>query len=180
MDDEPVAERPDRGQVLLHRRRRLRRSCTALRRERWPVSSRRFAGCDAECRSGTRPPSDRVPVHRRALSQGADGGTDGDHRTRQVPAFIRVGSRRSSGRPPGIRICIANLATHTERRSPGGRGARRGRSDQHGGRAGLRERPGALGTVRDGPEERLDAGGRRRVRRAPDGVGYSVGHNLLA
>ena len=61
-------KRPDGRQVLLHRRRRPRRSCIALRRDRWPVSSRRLRNADAKSAPGPRPSSDRVPIHCVALS----------------------------------------------------------------------------------------------------------------
>ena len=139
------------------------------------------AECRRRIRSGTTAIPDRVPMHYRALSRSVDSVTDADHRSQHVPASVGVESRRWSGRRRGIHICIANSATHTELRSPAGRGGRRGRSDRHGGRAGA---PGAAGRAwgqfETGRRERLDAGGRRRVGRAPAGVGYSVGYPLLA
>ena len=136
---------------------------------------------DAASVPGQRPSSGRVPIHYRALRPRRGRRHRGRSPVPACPCIRRGRVEALVGPPPGIHICIANSATHTELRSPVGRGGRRGRSDRHGGRAGA---PGAAGrawgqfeTGRAGAPRR----GRAKARAARSRrCGYSVGHHLLA
>ena len=96
-------------------------------------------------------------------------------------ASVGVGSRCWSGRHRGSESVSRTRPRTRSAARRSGRERRRGRSDRHGGRSGA---PGAAGRAwgpfETGRRERLDAGGRRRVRRAPDGVGYGVVYHFLA